>query len=365
MLSMRIDFWLFDRINGLAGWQPWLDTLGRYLAVYGLLVILLFALGVLWWPRLPAERRRRYFGALLTGLAACALLAGLELLLAPHISLRSRPFNARWVTLLITGESELSFPAWPLVYAWALIVPTLSIARRAGIILIALGVLFGLAMVFVGLNYPLDILFGSLLGAAVGMTFALLFKVSAITPKRPWLLPTIAWVVLLLIGGLLRIFLQPASTMATTEMVPTRGLHVRVATPAATLAALQRITAPSEVTIDAATNGHLLVAWAQVKIDSDAYTLAGVEDQARRVVNAAFSTWRQLDLLTVTVSAAFPGEKDQKLGTLYTATIERRSWPPAGVPSAQALPGEKFYHHRFLGKPASGLPGKVVSPNPQ
>lgn len=344
------DAKLFALINALAGRAAWLDTCGRFLAVYGLLAVLLLAVTVFWWPRLAARQRRGYGVALLLAGAGCLLCFGLEWLLVTHVihhDLRTRPFDARWATLLITAESALSFPAWPAALALALLPATLRVSRCAGWVMAVLCVLLGVSLVFVGVNYPLDVLVGGLLGIAIGETGALL-AIGAERPRaRAWQTILAVWAVLLVGTAAVSVSVKHGSVEYEAKSTrSTQKTAVNVPPPPAVLAALLPAAQPGVPSIDAATNGHLLVAEARVLLPSATTTRAEVDSLARRVSNAMFSCWPQLNLLTVSVNGTFRDGGKTHYGRLFTTTVAREAWPVAGFAAAQKLPGKIFYNTR-------------------
>lgn len=352
------DVKLFEYINNLAGRYAWLDILGRSVAVYGLLAVLLLAAAVVWWPRWDSVVRQRYLLCLLLIAAGCALLAGLEWAVTTHIlhhDLRTRPANARWATLLITADSAMSFPAWPAVLVFALVSPTLRIARRIGLAMAVLGAVLGLSLVFVGVNYPVDVLIGSLLGITMGQTGV---AMSMLPPQQPraqtWRTVGILWATLI-IGTAAVAFRLYASSSVHAEKTTTPTVSsstVRVTPATNIMAALNQAAKPNSLTLQAATNGHLLVADARVLLAHASPTRPEVEAIAHQVTNAAFANWHELQLLTVTITAASDHGAGVKTGTFYTVTITRTEWPAGGIPLTTPLPGKKFYHPSLL-RPAN------------
>ncbi len=338
------DAKLFALINGLAGHHPKIDLCGRYAAVYGLLVILLLAVAVVWWPRIAPALRRRYLATLLLTAAGCLLLSGLEWLLTTqilHHDLRTRPFEARWTTLLITTETGMSFPAWPAVIAFSLLPATLRIARRIGWLLLALSLLFGFSLIFVGINYPVDVIIGGLLGIAIGETAAQMTMLTA-RPRTMRIFLASFWAALLLGTGTIAFHLRTTSIDYEAKSTPRTLGSVLVSASPAVQTLLTRAASPDEVAIEAASNGHLLAAEARVVQPGASAERANVETLVRHVANAAFSGWPRLDLLTVTVCGSVQHGGVTRYNTLYTATIERKQWPPTGFALNQKLPGKKF-----------------------
>ncbi len=326
-----MEYAIFDAINGLAGRFAWLDAAGRLLAVFGLLAVLLAALLPLWHPAHDAAARRRYLWALLATAVLCAALIGLELLLTHLLGreLRSRPANARWTTMLITPATALAFPCWPVALSAAAGVLLAHRCRRAGIPALLLAALQAVAFVFVGAHYPFDVLTGAFLGMVLGQAGAVLTRLSPGLRARR-LLPAVAALGVWL--ALVAITVKPASAVAT-GMVP---------------AAAGTMPAPAaDAPFALAGNGHLTVGWLRVEIAAEAATLPAVEARAREEINRAFRTHPEVHLLTLTITGRFRHGTHARVGTLYTATVDRADWPPRGFTASARLPGLKFVHPRL------------------
>jgi hypothetical protein len=231
-----------------------------------------------------------------------------------------------------------------MVIAGLLLPPVLRVARRLGMALAGLSGLVGASLVCAGINYPLDVLVGTVLGIGIGWAGMTLARLPSPTPAlgaRRWVGVGSMAVVLLVTGS------------ATTVLIVRGGEHrppatpgivaPRISPPNQASAALSSAVAPHTARLEAASDGHMCVAVAYVALPEHA-SLANVQTTARSAVNATFAAWPQLDLLTVAVQYAVAGRS----GTLYTATVERASVPPGGFPPDRALPGAKFFHQRLL-----------------
>jgi hypothetical protein len=344
---MAMDQTLFALLNGLAGRWPWVDALGRAVAVFGPLAGGYLLLAVVCWPRLSGELRRRYLCSLGLAAGGCLVLAGLEaglVHLVLHHEMRARPANALWTTALLTAPTHLAFPAWPVVVLWALGAPTARVAPRAGLGLGVLGVLVGVALVFTGVNFPSDIVTGILLGATLGESALVVAGGQASRRsgggRVAWL-----WGSLLLWGGVLAITLRPASDLPVAEAVDATIPGVQVSVPATLPARLQAVAGAGTTRIEAATNGHLRVLAVEVVLPSPTPTRGDVEALVRRMY-AAIWAGKLCDLATVTVVGEFARSGQTRRGTLYTATLAREQWPQTGVPAR--LPGFKFYHPSWV-----------------
>ncbi|OPZ85491.1 MAG: Undecaprenyl-diphosphatase BcrC [bacterium ADurb.Bin429] len=328
---MTIEYAIFDAVNGLAGRFALLDAVGRLLTVFGLLAVLLATLLPLWHPARDAAARRRYLWALLATAALCAALIGLELLLMHIIGreLRSRPANARWTTMLITPSTTLAFPCWPVALSAAASVLLALRFRRAGVASLLLTALQAVAFVFVGAHYPFDVLTGAFLGMIIGQSGAVLARLTPGLRARP-LLPAFAALAVWL--ALMAIAVKPASAL-DTGMVPAMAGSM----PAP----------PAGAPFTIAGNGHLTAGWLRVEVDTDTATLRAVEARAREEINRAFRAHPEMYLLTLTVTGRFRYESHARVGTLYTATVDRADWPRRGFVASERLPGLKFVHPRL------------------
>lgn len=343
---MAFDFWLFGVINGLAGRYPWFDLCGRGVAIYGPLVVALVALGVAWWPRWPAGMRRGYLLRITIACLICALLIGVEWYLHLHgHDLRSRPAFSHWVNVLVNDLGALSFPAWPVAMTAAIALPTYTVLRCWGSLLLGFSALLGVALIFVGTHFPVDVLTGLFLGVAIGGS-AIAWGVPP--RNRVYRLRIIAiWLVFVFWCGTVAVFERATrQTVPFSDVAPALEER-RVAPNSELLAILTPLVAPGTVGIRAASNGHLTAGWVTVELPAYVSSTAEVTAVARRVANGAFTHWRELDLLTISISAVFQRGSARKVGTLYTATISRTAWPAGGFAASQALPGRHFVYWRL------------------
>lgn len=309
--------------------------------------MLLVAATAVWWGAGDRARRGTYLRAVLVAAGICLALFALQWLLTTlilHHPLRARPMNAIWATVLIAEDSYYGFPAWPALVAFAVALPTYRLFRLFGQVALTLATLLAVALVFVGVNYPTDALTGAFAGFTIG-SLALSSTHGAVA-RQQWVQTRVAVGAVALWAGMLGISLEPASIVGDT--VPTgQTAHqgLRVNPPASVLTAMQQV-AGTPMTLDAASNGHLLVAAVCVVVDADT-SISTVQDTTRRTVNTAFIHWPDLDVLTMRVAARAARNRGSKVGTLYTATVSREDWPPGGFANGQPLPGKKYFHPRY------------------
>ncbi|HEX2948884.1 MAG TPA: hypothetical protein VHV83_04855 [Armatimonadota bacterium] len=343
---MRFDYWLFDKINGWAGHIGWCDTLGRLTAVYGLLLLMLIAITLIWWPWSKQESRLRLMKSLALAAVGCAILAALEWFLTTHFlhhELRARPANAHWTTLLITEESSFSFPAWPVLFASAISIALYAFSRYVGTIATIIGVSTGIALVFVGINYPFDVVTGAFLGSAIGYTAIELVGQNRWQQYRKKI--ALVWIGILFWALLIAATMRPVHPSVAASQ--SEMASVTVTPPPAVLRAIQPLHHDGKVALQAATNGHITVASLKIVLPDHQVPLTKVESIAKFAVNAAFQSWPTLGIETVEVAADYHQGERTRLGTLYTATVSRDQWEIFHRSSKNKLPGRKFFNNQF------------------
>jgi len=154
-----MDYSLFTYINNLAGKWLCLDSLAIFFAHY--LVYFLAVGAILLFFLIKKKERIRYL--FLAGISVMlSRLAITELIrLIWH---RSRPFVEHRVNLLLEHSASGSFPSGHIAFLFALSAVIYFFNRRTGWLFFGLSFLVGLARIFVGIHYPLDILGGIIIG---------------------------------------------------------------------------------------------------------------------------------------------------------------------------------------------------------
>ena len=158
---------LLDLINGPAGNSSILDSLARFAAEDLLFVLCgLLALAGCWEI---AHRRQRAIeiGAIALVATAVAIAIAFALGMAWF---EARPFVADADTVrLIPHGADASFPSDHAAVAAAVATVGALAWRRFGPIFIAMAVIIGIARVYVGVHYPLDIVAGWAIGASTAL----------------------------------------------------------------------------------------------------------------------------------------------------------------------------------------------------
>jgi undecaprenyl-diphosphatase len=157
---LNFDFLIFNFIYGLANkWWP-LDWLGiffaKYLGYFIVLVAVFFLIKERNW------HQRIYFFAL--GGLSVILARGLITEIIRFFYYRPRPFLVLQIQPLINHDITGSFPSGHATAFFALALAIFYFNRKWGWRCLILALLIGLARIFVGVHWPLDILAGAIIG---------------------------------------------------------------------------------------------------------------------------------------------------------------------------------------------------------
>lgn len=160
---MSLDLELFKFINSLAGQSRILDFFGIFFAEYLPYLLGLAAIVLIFYER--NWRKRLYDFFLITG--STILARGLVTTVIRFFFYRERPYVAMpdSVIQLVSKAPEASFPSGHATFFFALAVAIYYARPRAFPYFLIGAALIGLARVFAGLHYPVDILAGAILGA--------------------------------------------------------------------------------------------------------------------------------------------------------------------------------------------------------
>ncbi len=147
-----LNYRLFDYINHFAGMSPVVDTVGIILASYMPLVFVLWV-AYLWFF---GRKERRNIALFLVYAAVLGLLVNYAI---TKVYFHPRPFMLHMGRLLIPHSPETSFPSDHATFMLSIAITALCFrkTRTAGVALFLLGLVGGMARVFCGLHFPLDI----------------------------------------------------------------------------------------------------------------------------------------------------------------------------------------------------------------
>lgn len=145
--------------------MPFITTDLHLKIFYGVCLFL-----ILW----KGDRRLRW--AVLGSLVVVTLSDQLSSAILKPLVGRLRPCKIMEVYLLVGCGSGFSFPSSHAANLFGQAFFFYGIAPRSAKFLVPLAVLVALSRVFVGVHYPGDILAGAILGTAVGLSAAVIFK---------------------------------------------------------------------------------------------------------------------------------------------------------------------------------------------
>lgn len=164
-----MELFLFHFLNQWAGQCLCLDALAVFLAKYLGYLLICFLLAWLSWDFL--FRKERYLKtikiiSLSLGAALFSRLIIVEIM--RWLYFRPRPFVAEQVNQLLEHSASSSFPSGHAAFFFALSTVIFLYHKKAGLLFFIASFLIGLARIFVGIHYPLDILVGAVIGILFG-----------------------------------------------------------------------------------------------------------------------------------------------------------------------------------------------------
>ena len=129
-------------------------------------VSLALTLLALWFGEVDRVVRERHQIGVIVAVVAMSL-SSWAVLIMNGAYFRPRPFDQLDVTLLFYRPTDSSFPANTAAASFAVAAAIWGVNRRAGTALFIVSGAFGLARIFTGVHYPLDIVAGAVLGIVV------------------------------------------------------------------------------------------------------------------------------------------------------------------------------------------------------
>lgn len=155
-----MDYSLFIYINNLAGKWICLDSIAIFFAQYFVYYLVAGAVVVF---LLIKNKKEKIRYLLLVG--SSVILSRIVITeLIRFIWHRSRPFVDHQVNQLLEHSASGSFPSGHIVFLFALATAVYFFNKKLGIAFLIISFLVGMARVFVGIHYPLDILGGIVIG---------------------------------------------------------------------------------------------------------------------------------------------------------------------------------------------------------
>jgi len=161
-----MDYRIFQLINSLAGHYKWLDDVCIFMAAYSQYFL---GAGIVVWMLLKDKinfLKNFKITAYFFGTAVVSRFIFGEIL--KRLISRPRPFETFHFVPLVLEDDGQSFPSGHMTFFFAFSTAVYLYNKKAGIICYAASVLMGLARIYTGVHYPLDILGGMALGILVG-----------------------------------------------------------------------------------------------------------------------------------------------------------------------------------------------------
>lgn len=155
---MNLDFYLFNKINGLAGSLFWLDVLAIFFAKY-LSFLLIILVMVLFWKRWEV-----IFQSLLAGIVARLGFVEIIRFFWP----KPRPFVENHVNLLLDKIDQSAFPSGHAAFFFALSFVVFLDNKKAGMLFFVASFFIAISRVFVGIHWPSDLIAGMIVGIFSG-----------------------------------------------------------------------------------------------------------------------------------------------------------------------------------------------------
>ena len=158
---------LFLLINGFVGVMPFIDRFAQWVVSDYLMPIALALMLIFMWfiDRDREIRVGRQLGVFVA-LTSMALSSGVVFILNFYY-FRPRPFVDVDVSLLFYKPTDSSFPSNAAAAVFGLAFGIWGVNRRLGYVAIAAASLYGLARVYAGVHYPMDILAGAAIAVLV------------------------------------------------------------------------------------------------------------------------------------------------------------------------------------------------------
>lgn len=162
-----MDAAVFRSVNRFSRRTGWLHPIGVGFAKYGIVVFGVALLLGWWLGRSQADTAR-------VAAVACAVVAVFVALGAAqvigHVVARARPYDAMaGVRVLVSRTKDFSFPSDHATASGAVAAGLWFVDSRLGRVAAGLALVMAAARVYVGAHYPVDVVAGLLLGAAVAV----------------------------------------------------------------------------------------------------------------------------------------------------------------------------------------------------
>ena len=157
-----MDATLFQTINGLAGHNPFLDSLLTLMSVYGPLILVALSAMPWFWPGQQAVRESRQRVVLIAVLSVVVALLVNQVII--HLWVRPRPYETLHANLLLPPTHEPSFPSDHATFSFAIAFALLFVSAPLGVLGLIVAAVIAFARVYTGQHYVIDVLGGAMIG---------------------------------------------------------------------------------------------------------------------------------------------------------------------------------------------------------
>jgi len=161
---------IFEAINNLAGRYVWWDWPALFFADYAGYLLAAILLAIFIFKKNAYSR-----WTVIMALVAAVVSRGIIVSVIKFLYYRPRPFEVLQIVQLIP-ENNSSFPSGHAALYFALSTVIFFYNRKLGAIFLAVSALMGVARIYVGVHWPLDILGGAVIGVLTGWVANLLFQ---------------------------------------------------------------------------------------------------------------------------------------------------------------------------------------------
>lgn len=167
-----MDYNLFLLVNNFAGKWICLDSLATFFAKYFIYFLVAGAI-ILFFSIKDKKEKIKYLILTLSSVILSRLIITEIIRLFWY---RPRPFVAHAVNSLIEHSASASFPSGHIAFLFALATAIYFFNKKFGIAFLIASFLIGLARIFVGVHWPLDILGGIIIGIFSAVIVKLIMK---------------------------------------------------------------------------------------------------------------------------------------------------------------------------------------------
>jgi undecaprenyl-diphosphatase len=167
---LALDYRLFILINHLPHFA-WSNAVAKFFSGIGTSGLIWFVIGCFLFLR-EEQRDHRFFVTVMSvGLGTIILV---EAILKPLVH-RVRPAYLQG-TLLVAGVSGYSFPSTHASISWAMAEVLSLYDPRLRVVWYLLATCISLSRIYLGVHYPTDVIFGAVLGWAIGKGISMLIQ---------------------------------------------------------------------------------------------------------------------------------------------------------------------------------------------